>query len=92
MADGPIGTPIDVEYTLSDKSVKRLIRPIFGPCDVSVLRGVVVDVVNVLVEVSYVSDQVFPESALPDATLALAGAAGGSVFVRVDAPAEISLD
>ena len=44
----------------------RGMRPIFGPSDIAVLNRVPMDIIKVVVKISFVSDHVIPEAWLPE--------------------------
>lgn len=45
--------------------------PVRGAGAVTMFDGVVVDVIDVVVQIAFVADRVFPEAPLPDAAFAL---------------------
>jgi hypothetical protein len=55
-------------------------RPVSYPRDMAVLHRIEMDVIDVTREIAFVAQRVLPITALPDAALALAAAAGRNSF------------
>src|SRR5262245_55145890 len=72
----PIPRPIHRQYPRLYIPMKRRPRPVGDPFHITVLTRVVMDVIHMPGKVFFITDAVFPEAALPDATFAFALSAG----------------
>ena len=61
-------------------------RPILNAIGVTVLNGINVDVVDVILQITFVANDVFIESTLPNTALASQGSTRGKRFVHRNDP------
>jgi hypothetical protein len=64
-------------------AVDAAVRPIFGAFYISMLHGVVMDILHMVGKIGFVADTVFPKTPLPNGLLLLVGPAaphGGALF------------
>src|SRR5262249_4168042 len=62
--------PIRGQPAFTNISMKRRVRPVAGLGDESVLHGIIVDVIDVTDEISFISNRVLPEPSLLQEVLA----------------------
>ena len=70
MGHHPIGrfpAPVGRQNTFSNKTMERRMRPVGDSRHQAMLHRIDMDVIDVIVEVAFVSDQMLPVAALPDA-------------------------
>lgn len=67
-------------------------RPIRSPCRMTMLHRIEMDVIQVPLQITFIEDQSFSETSLPDTAFALAQPAGTDPLARRDLAGETCLD
>lgn len=60
-----INAPTDGQYALANISMNAAVGPIGWPGHIAMLHGIVVDVINMVFIIPYITDAVLPKSTLP---------------------------